>query len=160
MSVLTEEETRAKQIPRACLSRKCNAISGYFREESLRIDLERQNKKLKKKNALYREAIDSLIGSIKDLLHPHYPAINLLREKLTNIPRVIKACYFVTDAVINLWIITEEEDFEAEMQIASALRELFSIFENLRFDFMIIPKYDMRLEEVIPEDSQMIFSKI
>ncbi|MEM2970898.1 MAG: hypothetical protein QW270_00535 [Candidatus Bathyarchaeia archaeon] len=157
MSMLDEVES--EHVPRECLSRKCVALSEYFRESALRIDLERQNKKLKKQNALYRKAVDSLLASIKELLHPYYPAINLLRERLKEIPKVTQAYYFVTEEVINLWIITEEENFETEMKIIENLRELFSVFRNLLFDFMIIPRDDIPLEEIIPANSQLIFSR-
>jgi hypothetical protein len=158
MSML-EEEKVGEQIHKRCLTRKCSALSGYIRESNLRINLERQNRKLAEQNSIYKKAIDSLIAMVGELLSPHYPVTNFLREHLQDIPRVTKAYSFITDNVINLWIITEEEDFEAEMEIADTLRELFSVFRNLSFDFMIIPRYDMNMEEAVPKDSQVIFSR-
>ena len=140
-----------------CLEEECPVLKGYLRESALRMDLERQNKKLKEEIALYRKAVDSLLKSIKELLHPHNPAIIFLRERLKKIPKVTQAYYFVTDNVINIWIEIEEEDYEVEMKIIEILRELFYIFRNLLFDFMIVPKGDVSLKEFMPENYQTIF---
>jgi hypothetical protein len=155
MSELVNEEDFA---PKTCLSKKCSALSEYIKETSLRIDLEKQIKTLKKQNASYKEAVGSLLVAIQDLLTPQYPAINFLRERLRSIPKVAQAYYFLTEDVINLWIITKEEDFEAEKKIADALVDLMSIFKNLRFDFMIIPNSDACLHETMPENSKIIVS--
>ena len=159
MTAIDEEVETEEHIPKICLSRKCDALSRYFREANLRINLEEQNRRLKEERALYKNAMDSLLAMVKELLSPNYPAINFLRERLKNIPEVTQAYFFITDQVINLWIVTKEEDFEAEMKIADILGELISVFSNLRFDFMIIPRYDIALNEVAPEDSQVIFSR-
>ena len=156
-----EEEVEIEEdyVPKICLSRKCGLLSGYFKEANLRINLEDQIRELKEQKAEYENAMDSLLSMVRELLSPHYPAINFFREKLANIPQVTQAHYFVTDQVINLWIITGEEDFEAELQIADSLVELMRIFKNLRFDFMIIPNYDMAIEQIVPEDSQIIYPR-
>jgi len=151
--------TRKKHVPKNCLSRKCGLLSGYFRDANLLTNLEDQIRGLKEQKVEYENAIDSLLSMVKELLSPNYPAINFFREKLANIPQVTQSHYFVTGQVINLWTIIEEEDFEAEMQIADSLVELMRVFRNLRFDFMIIPKYDMTIEQIVPEDSQIIYSK-
>lgn len=148
-----------KYVPKICLSRKCGLLSGYFREANLRINLEDQIRELKEQKVEYKNAMDTLLSLVKELLSPNYPAINFFRERLANIPQVTQAHCFVTDQVINLWTIIEKEDFEAEMQIADSLVELMRIFKNLRFDFMIIPKYDMAIEQIVPEDSQIVYSK-
>ena len=160
MTMLEEKvEIEEDHVPKICLSKKCGLLSGYFRETNRRINLEDQIRELKERKAEYENAIDSLLSMVKELLSPDYPAINFFREKLANIPQVTQAHCFVTDQVINLWTIIEEEDFEAEMQIADSLVELMRIFKNLRFDFMIIPKYDMAIEQIVPEDSRIIYSK-
>lgn len=160
MTVLEEEEDRSKEVLEVCMSKKCAALSGYFRESALRMDLERQNEKLREQNVLYRKAISTLLSSIRELLHPYCPAINFLRERLKDVPKVTQVFYFITDNVVNLWIITEEEDFETEMKIVENLRELFSIFRNLLFDFMIIPKGETPLEELIPQNAERVFSRV
>jgi len=157
MAILKESLSGDEVIRKSCLEKECPALRRYFRESVLRMDLERQNRKLKEENALYREAVDSLLRSIKELLHPYSPAIIFLRERLKEIPKITQAYYFVTDDVINIWIEIEEEDYEAEMKIIENLRELFYIFQNLLFDFMIVPKGDVPLKESMPEDYQTIF---
>lgn len=147
-------------IPKVCLSTPCKAIKEYFRETSLRIDLERQNREIREENALYQEAISSLLNVIKNILTPNFPANNLLREKLKNIPNVINAYTFVNNDVINYWIIIEEENFEDELEIADAFRETLSVFNNLLFDFIIIPRQGVSLEKIVPKNSQLIYSTI
>jgi len=159
MTAIDEEVETEEHIPKICLSIKCDALSRYFREATLRIDLERQIRKLKEERSSYRDAIDCLLAMVKELMSPNFPAVNFFRERIKDIPKVTQAYYFVTNEVINLLVITEEEDFEAEMEIADTLVELMSLFKNLRFDFMIIPKYDTRLDEIVPKDSQVIFSR-
>jgi hypothetical protein len=56
-------------------------------------------------------------------------------------------------------VVADGEDFETEMEIADAFRELMSIFRNLRFDYMVIPKSDIPLDEIIPKDSVVVYSK-
>ena len=56
-------------------------------------------------------------------------------------------------------MVADGEDFETEMEIADAFRELMSIFRNLRFDYMVIPKSDIPLDEIIPKDSVVVYSK-
>jgi len=156
MVALEENPSKTKVIPNICLEEGCPALKGYFRESVLRMDLERQNKKLREENAYYRKAIGSLLKSIKELLHPHNPAIRFLRERLKDIPEVTQAYYFVFNDVINIWIEIEEEDYEVEMKIINSLRELFYIFSNLLFDFMIVPKGEIPLEKLVPVDRQII----
>ena len=160
MTMLEEEvEIEEDHVQKICLSKKCSLLTGYFRETNRRINLEEKNRELREQNSIYKHAMDSLLGVIKELLNPNYPALNFFREKLMNTSQVTQAYYFVTDQVINLWIITEEEDFDAEMQIADSLVELMRIFRNLKFDFMIIPKYDIPIEQIVPENSQIMYSR-
>jgi len=155
MSILEE----IPEIPEGCLSRRCNVRSLYLRETLQREELERELEKVTVENEIYKKAVALLLSSIKDLLKPDHVALNLLKERLLPIIEVSSLHYFVVDGVINLWIITREENYEAEMKIAESLADLFSLFRNLRFDFMIIPKYDLRLEEVLPSESITVFSK-
>lgn len=152
-------EIKEDYVPKICLSRKCGLLTGYFRETNRRINVEEKNRELREQNSIYKHAVDSLLGLIKELLNPNYPAINFFKEKLMNISQVTQANYFVTDQGINLWVITEEEDFDAEMQIADSLVELMRIFRNLKFDFMIIPRYDIPIEQIVPKNSQIMYSR-
>jgi hypothetical protein len=156
---LAELETENVRVPQPCFSRKCGAMSGYIKESNLRINLERQNKKLKEQNVLYKTATGSLLAMIKDLLSPNYPAVNFVRERLRDISAVSKAYYFVSDAVVNLWFFTEKEDFDAEMRIADTFCELASIFTNMRFDLMVIPKAQTQAENLLPSDIELFFSR-
>lgn len=156
MSVIKEEEVG---VPRICLSIKCKAKSEYLREATLRINLERQLAKITEENSLYKDAISSLLASVNELLRPDYPAFIFLREHLQNTKEVVGVSYCFTDDVINIWIVIDEENFEVEMKIAETLRELLSLFRNLRFDFIVIPKYETHLESLIPNDARMLYSR-
>lgn len=145
--------------PEVCLSRKCGLRGEYFRETLRREKLEKQLERVTAENQKYKRAVTVLLSSIGDLLKPDHAALNLLRERLFPIPEVTGLHYFVSDGVINLWIVTREENFEIEMRIADSLVELFSIFRTLRFDFVIIPRYDLSLEEILPSESVRLFSK-
>jgi len=154
MSISQEEQLIT---PRGCLSRRCDLRSAYFRETFRVEKLEKQLERVSREKEMYEKAAVSLLTTIKDLLKPDYAALNLLRERLFPIPEVAALYYCVSDGVINLWIITPEENFEAEMKIADSLAELFSIFRNLKFDFMIVPRYDMKIEEIVPSGSKEVF---
>ena len=56
-----EEE---KVIPKICFSKECAIKSEYFKEAVLRVNLERQLKKLQEDNVLYRKAVDLLLLGI------------------------------------------------------------------------------------------------
>jgi hypothetical protein len=45
------------------------------------------------------------------------------------------------------------------MKIADSIRQLMAIFRNIRFDYMVIPNYNSALEDVIPQDSKLIYTK-
>lgn len=143
-------------IPKVCFSRECTLKSEYFRTALRKVNLEKQLKKLRKENTLYKAAMSALLLEIKELLTPDHAVLNFLRERLCHIEEISDICYFVTNEVINFWIAIEEEDFEVEMEIAEILCELTSTFRNLRFDYMVIPKYDTSLEEYLPQGTQRI----
>ena len=85
------------------------------------------------------------------MLTPDHAVLNLLRERIHHVKEVTDIYYFVTNEVINIWTAIREENFEVEMEIEEILCELTSTFRNLRFDYMVIPKYDMALEEFLPQ---------
>ena len=157
MMVFRDELLKDEVIRKSCLEEECPALKSYFKESNLRIDLERQNEKLKEENALYRAAIASLLEALKEALHPRSPIINFLKEQLNKIPQVTQAHYFVTDNVVNIWIEIEKDDYEIEMRVIKTLHELYRIFRNLLFDFMIVPRNDVSLREMLPEDHRTIF---
>lgn len=156
---VTKQITLEDFSPEKCMTKKCSVVSGYLKEINLRINVEKQNKELVKENALFQEAINSLLLMVRDLVTPNYPAMEFLQQKLVDIPEVVQTYSFVRDEIINLWIITQYEDFEAEMKIADSMRQLLSVFRNIRFDYMVIPKYDASLEDAVPQDSKLIYSK-
>lgn len=149
-------EWEKKIVPKVCFSKECAIKSEYFREAVRGVDLEKQLKKIRKENMLYRNAMNALLLGIKELLTPDNAVLNLLRERLYHVKEVTDIYYFVTNEVINIWIAIKEENFEAEMEIAEILCELTSTFRNLRFDYMVIPKYDMALEEYLPQGIKKI----
>lgn len=154
MSALEWEEEGV--IPRICFTKRCAVKSEYFRETVLRASLERQLKKVREENELYRNAVGALLVGIRELLTPDNAVLNLLRERLCHVEEVTEIYYFVTNEVINMWIAIKEENFEVEMEIAEILCELTSTFRNLRFDFMVIPKYDMPIEEFLPQNIKKV----
>jgi hypothetical protein len=156
---IIKQVTSGDFSPEKCITKKCSAVSGYVKEINRRINVEKQNKELVKENALYQEAIDSLLLMVRDLVTPNFPAMEFLQQKLVNVPEVTQTHKFVRDEVINFYIITQFEDFNAEMKIADSIRQLISVFKNLRFDYMVIPKCDMNLDDIIPKDAKLIYSK-
>ena len=155
-TILKEEEVG---VPRICLAMKCRAKTEYFREASLRIDLEQQLARMTRENEIYKDAVNSLLVRVSELLRPDYPALNFVRERLHNMREVAKVLYFLTEDIINIWIVIDEENFEVEMKIARTLRELASVFRNLRFDFMVIPTHETPLESLIPNDTKTLYSR-
>lgn len=152
MSMIQEEKTTTE-----CLARSCKIKSEYFREAIRRSSLEKELRRITRENELYKKATNLLMLEINDLLKPNSAAIKFVKESLSKMPEVDSSYYFVKNEVINIWIITKEENFEAEIKIAEILRELLHIFENLRFDFMVIPKYEIKLKEILSSDSEKIF---
>jgi len=157
MSVIPEEEEIG--VPRICLSMKCGAKTEYLREASLRVNLEHQLTKITTENKIYKDAIDSLLASVNELLRPDYPALIFVKERLQDMREVVELSYFLTDDIVNIWIVIDRENFEVEMKIAETLRELASVFRNLRFDFMVIPKHETPLESLIPNDGKTLYSR-
>ena len=147
-------------VPKNCLATKCKAMNEYFKETNLRINLERQNREIKEQNIMYQEAISSLLNMIKGMFTPNFPANNLFREYLQNIMNVNSAYSFINNEVINYWVIIKEENFKTELEIANAFRQVVLIFRNFLFDLMIIPKQGLSLEDIVPANSQLIFSNI
>jgi len=147
-------------FPQTCISKKCLTMRQYIKEVNRRINVDKQNKMLLKENILYQTALDSLSAMIRDLVNPNYPAIEFVRERLSDITKVYKAYYFVSEDIINIWVVTEDEDFDSEIEIADMFRELMVIFKNLKFDYMVIPKYNIALEEIMPKEATVIYSKI
>jgi len=156
MSTIKETEILT---PRKCLSERCELRSAYLRETLRAETLKKQLQRVTEQNEAYKKAVTTLLSNISDLLKPSNSALVLLKERLFPLPQVSSLYYFVSDGVINLLIITQEEDFETEMRIAESLTELFSVFSDLRFDFMIIPKYDLDIKEILPSMSKKLFSK-
>ena len=156
----TVYEKEISVVPRICLARECGLKTLYFREVVHAEELLKQLERVTKKNQIYREAIASLLSSVKELLKPDHAALNLLKERLSSVAEVLGVYYFVKNEVITLWVLIKEENFEAEMEIADSLAELFSVFRNLRFDFMVVPVYDMEIKKILPHEAEMVFSKL
>jgi len=153
------EEVTKPPVPKECLTKECGLKGLYFREAIYREDLERQLRRVTAQKERYRRATVALLSEIKELLSPDHAALNLLRERLNPINEVCGLYYFVSEGIINLWVIVNEDNFEVETKVAEYLSELFSIFRNLRFDFMIIPRDDLDLSEILPSGSRKVFSK-
>jgi len=92
-------------------------------------------------------------------LKPDHVILNLLKDRLSEMSDVLSLHYLISDGVINLWIIIREENFETEMRIAESLAELFRLFRDSRFDFMIVPKHDLAVDEYLPSGKSTVFSK-
>lgn len=149
---LIQEKTIAE-----CLARSCKLKSEYFKEAVRRASLEKELRRITRENKFYKSAMNLLMVEVNELLKPNSAAIKFVKENLAKIPEIDSVYYFVKNGIINIWVMTKEENFEAEMKIADTLRELLYIFESLRFDFMVIPKYEMKLEEILSPDSKKIF---
>lgn len=157
---MTTYEKEIPVVPRTCLARECGLKSLYLKETVRAEKLLKQLQRITEKNEIYRKAIDSLLSSVKELLKPDHAALNLLKERLTPVEEVLGLYYFVSNEVINLWILIREENFEAEMEIADSLGELFSVFRNLRFDFIVVPLYNMEINKILPREMKKVFSKL
>jgi len=155
MSILEEPEEKRLVTSEICL-RRCEFRSAYFREAVRYVNLERELERVTEQNELYKKAISLLLLEIKELLEPNYAALNLFKKRMSLIPEVTGVYYFIQNEVINIWTIIEKENFDVEMKIAESQCELLSIFQNLRFDFMVIPRCDRRLEDILPPNSMKI----
>lgn len=156
MSRTLEEVWKTPIELEKCLSRKCEIRSFYFREAVAKINLERRISKLTRENKRYREAIDFLLAEVKELIKPQHSALTFYKRSLSDMTQVVGIYYFVTNEVINIWTILEKENYEVEMKIAKAQSELLSIFQGLRFDFMVIPKNGQKLEDIIPSNMEKL----
>lgn len=129
----------------------------FLRELTLREYSEAISARLKKENKFYRNAIKSILSEIKELTKPNHAAMNFIRMELQDEPEILNAYYFVRDDVINIWAIIKKENLDIEGKVAEALGKMFSIFQNLKFDFMIIPIQHLKLNDFLPSDSKRIF---
>jgi len=142
--------------PKKCLSRRCGIRSLYFREAVERVSLERELERVTRQNQFYKEAVNTLLVELRELISPDNAALTMFKDRLSSIPGFLDAYYFVSDGVINIWTIIEKEDIDAEMKIAEAQCDLLYIFQSLRFDFMVIPKYDQDVSGFLPSEAKKI----
>lgn len=151
--------TELEVSPAECLAKRCDVRRMALRKTIEVEELEEQLRRVSKEKELYEEAVVVLMSTIKEMLRPDHAALNLLKGRLAGIPEILALHYFVSDGVINIWIVTKEENLKIEMEIADSLAELFHVFRNLRFDFMIVPKHDLDPQELLPSDSIAVFSR-
>lgn len=61
--------------------------------------------------------------------------------------------------VYDLWFITEEDDFDLELDISEIIGELFEIFDTLLFDSLSFIIDEVNLDDLKKESYDIIYIK-
>lgn len=156
---MAEVEIRQKPFSQECLARACALRGIYLREITKREILEKQTEKMKTEIQDYQKAIEMLLSGVRMAIRPDHISLNMLKGSLLAIDNVVSLHYSIREGVIYLWILEKKEDTEAEIAVAEALSNLFSTFNGLRFDFIIVPLEDSHVEEILPPNVTEVFSR-
>jgi len=150
---------KLKPFSKECLTQSCELRSYLLRETLKREELENQIKILEKENKAYKEAIELILSGIREYIGPDTLPLVILKEKLEKMKNVRGLFYLVREKIIYLWIFIEKEDSKTELTIAQELSYIFSTFKKMRFDFIIIPLNERKIEDFLPLNAIEVFRK-
>lgn len=157
MATTESEATGELLLTKPVIPECAKSCDLFLKELVLREHFEEISTKLKKENEFYRNAIKSVLNGIKKMITPNHAVMNFLRTELKDELEILNAYFFVRDDVINVWVIIKNENLDVERMTAEVLGKMFSIFEDIKFDFMIIPIQGLKKEDILPLDSKKIF---
>lgn len=70
----------------------------------------------------------------------------------------LEAVFFIKrEEILDIWTIISESNLNIEERIAKVQCELMRIYENLDFDFMVLPRGEIDIEKLLPKDATRIF---
>lgn len=100
----------------------------------------------------YKQDMNSLLKQLSFLF-----AIKLYVDRIHELPIVESVHVVEKEDITDIWTVIREGNLDLEERIAEAQCELMRIHRELDFDFMVIPRFDREVEELLPSDSKQVY---
>nr|MDO8081864.1 hypothetical protein [Candidatus Freyarchaeota archaeon] len=92
------------------------------------------------------------------LFEPRSIALNFFTELVSNIPEVEEVYVTTHNEILDIWTVISNNERSTERKVFEAEGKLLETFPDLRFDFLVIPKYP-ELYQNLPSGSERIYNK-
>ncbi|MHA1363954.1 MAG: hypothetical protein ACTSP1_15675 [Candidatus Freyarchaeota archaeon] len=132
--------------------------SNLFDERELFVLLEEELKIIERENEKLKNTINTLLAGLSELLEPRNIALNFFTELVSEIPEVEEVYVTIRNETLDIWTVISNNERNTEWKVFEAEGILLETFPELRFDFLVIPKFP-ELHKNLPAGSRKIYSK-
>lgn len=145
------KETARVELERLLFEKNCS----FFGECGLRLELEEERGRrveLEKNIEQYRNDFYKILHNVTETL-----ALRHYADRLSSICEV-EAIYWVRkEEALDIWTILSEGNLQIEEKIAGVQCELMRIYGDLEFDFMVVPRFETEVDEILPRNAIKVF---
>ena len=103
--------------------------------------------------------IDSFLIVFRQIINNINPVYNYIRRRIETLENVKAVFLHEKSEVYDLWFITEEDDFNLELNISEIIGELFESFDTLLFDSLSFTVDEVNLDDLKKESYDIIYIK-